>query len=87
MRDWKELSGQLERRPLMDACNKYMMPVVLCPYGCSEHIFHSGIMTLDCVWQRFLSRCIINLISDPTNMKYASTVRDDFIRGKNDYDV
>ena len=87
VRDWKELIGRNELRPLMDACNKYMMPVVLCPYGCSEHIFHSGIMTLDCVWQRFLSRCIIDLISDPTNMKYASTVRDDFIREKNDYDV
>ena len=85
--DWKTKIGTNKLIDLMDACNRHMIPNILCPYGCSEFCFRTGTMDFDCVWQRFLPQCIIVLINNVNKMKFVRSVRDDFVRNKGDYDV
>ena len=68
------------------ACNKYMMPTILCPWGCNEFIFRTGFMSIDIVFQRFLRKVVLKLIHDIDKMKFITYCRDDYIRGNNDYD-
>ena len=39
-----------------DACNQFLLPNVLCPWGCSEFIHKVGYVDLDTVIQRFIQK-------------------------------
>ena len=49
---------------LANCCNKNMLPTVLCPWGCIEYIFSCGYISLDILFQRFLPKAIIDLITE-----------------------
>lgn len=72
---------------LRDACNKFMMPNVLCPYGCSCFIHRHGVISLDLMLQRYLQKCIIKkMYSNRNGFKSLESTREDFIRCDDDYD-
>ena len=84
--DWKTKISSQSLPQIAQACNKYMMPCVLCPWGCSEYIFHAGHVSLDIVFQRYLMKVKIQLIHDISVMKYIRHSRDDFVRWSGVYD-
>ena len=40
--EWNELILTQKLPKISSAYNKYMIPCILCPWGCSEFNFHSG---------------------------------------------
>ena len=56
-----------------------MVPCVSCPWGCSEPIFHSGCVSLDLIYQRFLLKVNLDVIKDISVMKYVTYIGDDYI--------
>ena len=85
--EWNTLIASQSLPNIAKACNKYMIPCVLCPWGCSEFIFHTGHVSLDIVFQRYLKKVNLDLIHDISVMKYIQHSRDDFIRWSGVYDV
>ena len=71
---------------LRDACNQYLIPNVLCPFGCSEFGFKSGFISIDIVFQRYLPKCNLKLMNNSKAFKYIEYSRDDYIRREGDYD-
>ena len=68
-------------------CNKYLMPTVLCPWGCSEYLHRVGYMEMDVCIQRFLSNINFQLVNKIEEVSKYFSARDDYIReGKDDYD-
>ena len=83
--EWNsDMNSQLLPR-IASSCNKYMIPNILCPWGCTEFIFRCGHISLDIVFQRFLQKVNIQLIHNTDVMKYVKYCRDDYIRFDDDY--
>ena len=72
----KDIESYLLSR-LSSTYNKYLLPNILCPWGCTK---------FDLVWQRFLPRTVIGLINDHKVIYLITLAREDFIRFSNDYD-
>ena len=68
------------------ACNKYMMPAVMCPWGCNKFIFQSGHVSIDIIFQRYLRKVQLTMINDIDTIKYVSYCREDYICFNDDYD-
>ena len=83
--EWKTKLESQKLPDIAQACNKYMIPNVLCPWGCNEFIFRSGFLSIDIVYQRFLRNVSLNMMNDVDTMKYVAYCRDDYIRFNNDY--
>ena len=66
---------------IVDACNRFLMPTILCPWGCSEFLHMSGKIDLDTMIRRFIER---SCFCDPGMEKFNKVeyFRDDFIRPK-----
>ena len=45
--EWNNDIESMKLPRLASACNKYMLPSVLCPWGCSEHIFSCKHLSID----------------------------------------
>lgn len=85
----KEWNTQIESQMLFEiakACNKFMIPNVLYPWGCNEFIFWCEYISIDIVFQRFLRMVSLNLINNIEVMKYFAYCRDDYIRFNGDYE-
>ena len=67
-------SGNL--RNVATACNKYLLPTVLCPWGCSDYIHKSGLFEFDVTIQRYLLKVEIKPM---ITMNYNKPYRFDFI--------
>ncbi len=84
--EWtSDMESQLLLR-IASSCNKYMLPCILCPWGCTEYVFSCGYLSLDIVFQRFLPRVNIDLINNINVLKYVQFARDDYIRFDSTYD-
>ena len=84
--EWtSDIESQLLPR-IASACNKYMLPCILCPWGCTEYVFSCGHVSLDIVFQRFLPKVNIDLINNIDLLKYIQFARDDYIRFDGNYD-
>ena len=68
-------------------CNKYLLPTVLCPWGCSEFLHRSAFLDIDIVFQRFLPKCIIKIWNDKKKLLKVKSCRDDYIRFYDEYDM
>ena len=70
------------------ACNDYLMPTVLCPWGCTEYIHTAGNCDLDLVIQRHLPEFLIAINNHHENFKFLTSSRDDYVRdiGNEEYD-
>ena len=84
--EWNQLISSNSLPKISLACNKYMIPCILCPWGCSEFNFHSGFLPLDIIFQRYLMKVNIDLIEDVSQMKYARYARDDYLRFSGNYE-
>ena len=78
-------SGKL--MTIADVCNKYLLPTVLCPWGCSEFIHKAGYLDFHIVIQRYISKVILFDI-DYAEIAKVDPARDDFCRDSYfDYNV
>ncbi len=85
--EWEERISTFSLPDLQYACNKYCIPYVACPFGCSTFIFRTGSIGLDIMLQRFLPKYIFRkFITNKDLFKYVESVRDDFIRDDEEYD-
>ena len=55
-------------------CNKYLLPTIKCPWGCSEFMHKVGYLPIDVVWQRYLPACILPSIT-PSSLNVDKMVR------------
>ena len=62
-----------------------MVPCIFCPWGCSESIFHLGFVSIDIIYQQYLSKVNIDLIKNIQSMKYVRYVQDDYLRFLGEY--
>ena len=56
---WDELINSYSLPNLRDACNKYLVPTILRPFGCSEFIHKCGHVAIDMIFQRYIPKCIL----------------------------
>jgi len=54
-RRFKAILKEKKLVSLRDGCNQYLIPHVLCPWGCSEFIHCSGCLSFDAVYHRFFA--------------------------------
>ena len=72
---------------LMEACSeKFLLPNVLCPWGCSEYIHCCGLLPFDLVLQRFFRKESLGIVTSEKDMKLVEYCRDDYIREDRSYD-
>ena len=64
---------------LILTCEKYLIPDVLCPWGCSEYIHQCGYIELDILIQHFLPKLYLTLSNYHRQCKFVETSRDDII--------
>jgi hypothetical protein len=81
--EWNDaiLSHQLPQ--LSQICNKYLMPTVLCPWGCSTFKHKVGNISIDLIFQRYIDKCNIKMI-DGSKISKVKWTRDDYVRDEND---
>ena len=82
-REFDTLSKDKSLVKVAAVCNKYLMPNILCPWGCSEYMHRSGFISLDLVIQRYMPTINLQLISNVEKNGLLFSSRDDYIR-KND---
>jgi hypothetical protein len=69
------------------ALNKYLLPKVLCPWGCSEYNYESGNLPFNLICQRSFLKVKIKTIHKSNDLVKIYSSRDDYIRyDVNDYD-
>lgn len=80
-------SGRGKNSNIMKACDKHLLPTVLCPWGESEFIHKCGDFPYDCLVQRYLPKCYVKKVSDDKLCEKIYSSRDDYIREETeDYD-
>ena len=85
--EWEDRINSFTLPNLRYACNKFCIPNVSCPFGCSAFIFRTGCVGLDIIFQRFLPKCLFKkYLTGKDSFKYVDSVRDDYIREDHDYD-
>jgi hypothetical protein len=88
MNNWNSDIQSQKLPNLAKCCNESMMPTVLCPWGCTEYIHSCGFMPLDIIFQQFLPKVNIDLITKSDGaMNLIKYCRDDYIRFHDDYDT
>jgi hypothetical protein len=76
--EFDELIGTCSLPKLADACNRYMIPTVLCPFGCSEFKNKTGYVSMDLIFQRYLPKVVIELYSNRVGFSSVLNAREDF---------
>ena len=68
---------------LKSTTNKHLMPIVKCPWGCSEFMHKVGYLPIDIVYQRYIQKCSIKMItkSDLNLNENIISAREDYIYG------
>ena len=60
---WNEVISSHYLSRLESGVNKYVMPNIHCPWGCTEYSHTCGHIDFDVVFQRYLLKCVLKLIS------------------------
>ena len=81
--EWDRLVNSYTLPNLRDACNKFMVPTVLCPFGCSEFLHRCGTVSMDMIFQRYIQHAVIDLYSKREAYASVMSCREDFIEFKN----
>ena len=70
-----------------DFCYQFLLPNVLCLWGCSEFIHKVGSADLDTVIQRFIKKCNLSIF-DVSILSKIKHTHDDYLQeSNNDYDM
>ena len=89
IKEWEtDINSYLLSR-LKSTSNKYLMPTVKCPWGCSEFPHKVGYLPLDIIFQRYLQKCSLKTFTKKPSEKYAKVIsaREDYIHDEGDQDV
>ena len=67
---------------LANITNKFPVPTVKCPWGCSEFIHKVGYLPLDIIFQRYLQHCVIKIIQHPKYVSHKNvfSAREEYLR-------
>jgi hypothetical protein len=84
--EWKNDINSFDLTKIAQACNKHLMPKVMCPWGCTEYTHRCGYIPLDTTFQRYLYKCSIKLMSNMKKLSLILSSRDDYIRREGDED-
>ena len=83
--EWEDLIKSQTLPNLRYTCNKYCIPTVSCPFGCTTFIFRSGSIGLDVIFQRFLPKYIFKkFLTNKNSFKFCEFARDDYIRDEDE---
>lgn len=77
--EWNEAIEVQQLCRIANVCDKYLLPTVLCPWGCSEFLHMSGKLDLVSLIQRFIQKCIVSE-PDVEKIELVDSARDDYIR-------
>ena len=83
---WNEDMNSLKLPRIRNACNRNFLPLVLCPFGCSEFSSETGKILLELVSQRYLLQTRLKMMNKCQAFKYVKWVRDGYIRMLWEYD-
>ena len=87
IQDWNSLISSHTLPNLRDACNQYLLPKVLCPYGCSCFMHKCGSISIDLIFQRFLLKVEFKkYMNNKKFLSHVASVRDDYLRCEGNYD-
>ena len=87
--DIKHMKCALDKNTLtdiMNCCNTYLMPSVLCPWGEAEYIHQCGNLPYDTLLQRYLPKCYIQKVNSDKLCQKAFSTREDYFRDNEDYE-
>ena len=56
---WNEVIKSQTLSSIDEVCNRFLLPNVFCPWGCSEFTHKVRYVDLDTVIQRFIQKCNI----------------------------
>lgn len=82
IKEWNDDIDSYLLSRLAKTTNKFPVPTVKCPWGCSEFIHKVGYLPIDTIFQRYLQYCEIKTIQDPKYLlhKNVLSAREDYIR-------
>lgn len=86
LNDWKRNITSYLLSNLRDSCNKYLQPLILCPWGCSEFYHRCGVLNFESVYQRYFPKVLLHLKSYDDFDKVVSAREDFFRESHNEYD-
>ena len=86
IKEWNTAIESWKLPELTKACNKMMIPSILCPWGDSVFAHRCGSISIDLIFQRYLQKHEINMINSD-NLSKVKWTRNDFIWDDNDYDM
>ena len=81
--EFDELISTCSLPKLADACNRYMIPTVLCPFGCSEFKNKTGYVSMDLIFQIYLPKAVVELYSSRVGFSAVVNAREGFIEFQN----
>ena len=70
IKEWKSDINSFALARLEAASNKFLQPIVKCPWGCSEFLHKAGHIPFDVMIQRVLQRCDLKTITKNFNTHY-----------------
>ena len=82
-------SGILSR--IIESCDKYLLPLVKCPWGCTEYFHVSGEISIEKILWRYIGTDAMEKLMSQSDQQYAKSVtigsRNDYLSLENDYEV
>jgi len=87
IKDWNEDIESYLLSRLKKTCDSKLIPTIKCPWGCSEFIHKVGYVPLDTVFQRYLQKCDIKMISKNDMNDYLISAREDYIHEEGEEDM
>jgi hypothetical protein len=72
---------------IIENCDKHLLPLIKCPWGCSEFFHVCGRLTIQTVLWRYLNQNVLESLLSPTEQRNANTVtkgsRNDYLSLEN----
>ena len=70
--------------PIDDVCNRFILPIVIYPWGCYEFIHKGGYVDLDIVIQLFIKKCNLYIV-DISKLSKIEHTHNDYPRESHSY--
>ena len=86
IQEWNDDISSLLLSRLASSCDKHILPRILCPWGCTEFNHRCGNIEMDLIFQRYLPKAKIDLMSDSASFCETISARDDYIRFNGTYE-
>ena len=81
IKEWNENINSHLLSNLAMITNKYLLPRVRCPWGCSEFHHKAGFLPLDIIYQRYLQKCSLKTVTPVGKHmeKFVVSAREDYL--------